>query len=135
MLLDYIPVYYPETNQWSIPNREIEKYEDYIASPQEMTLFEGAVIRGTPLIHFGTWGALGVNITEVVRGLAKDPVGFAKKSYKHKKTAADVAAFFKTLVGKYPNLVEVTEYRESRESGDLCVPAGCVVSRPKGKRK
>ena len=78
MLLDYIPVYYPETNQWSIPNREIEKYEDYIASPQEMTLFEGAVIRGIPLIHFGTWGALGVNITEVVRGLAKDPVGFAK---------------------------------------------------------
>lgn len=131
MLSDYIPVYFPGHNKWSIPTNEVEKYEDYIPEPQELGLYEGAVIKGIPLIHFGTWGAFGVNITEVIRSLAKDPEGYARKSYKDKGTAADVAKFFKALVEKYPGLVEVEGYRDD----DLSVPADCIVSRPKPRRR
>lgn len=56
MLSDYIPVYFPSTNEWSIPSRELEKYHDYDTEPQEIELYEGAVIKGIPLVHFGTWG-------------------------------------------------------------------------------
>lgn len=39
MLSDYIPVYFPATNEWSIPARELEKYHDYDTEPQEIELY------------------------------------------------------------------------------------------------
>lgn len=138
MLLDYIPVYYPETNQWSIPGREIETYHDYDPEPQEMTLYKGAVIRGIPLVHFGTWGIFGVNVTECLRDFATNPDETAKRSYKSKKTAAEVSAFFRELVNRYPEIVHVQAFPVL---GDDCeglhVPECCVVKPvpPEKKRR
>lgn len=137
MLSDYIPVYWPETNRWSVPTYEIEKYIDYCPTPQKMTLHRGHVVEGIPLLHFGTWGIFGVNVTGTIRKIAKNPKTTAKM-YKSKEVAADVAAFFTELRRRYPKIVSVEHFGWGRrpESSELNVPVKCIVSyvKPGGKK-
>ena len=128
MLSDYIPVYWPKTNSWSIPNLELEKYEDYVPEPQAIVLFKGHVVRGIPLLHFGTWGIMGVNVTKLIRGFAGDPEGHGKL-YDSKKAGADAAAFFSALAKRYPKILHVRHFKGGRTpaSRRLCVPADCIV--------
>lgn len=130
MLSDYIPVYYPALNAWSIPNYELENYQDYVAKPQKLSLSYGHVVKGIPLFHLGTWGAFGVDITETIRKIAKNPNRVAKM-YRSKKVAADVAAFFKLLRKRYPRIVSAKPFnrRRSTAAGKLLnVPARYIVS-------
>lgn len=131
MLSDYIPVYWPKSNSWSIPTCELEKYEDYVAEPQDITLYKGHVVRGIPLLHFGTWGIMmGVDVTKTIQEFAKSPKEFSAKSYRSKKVAADTAAFFSALAKRYPRILRVRRFRGGRTQASrrLRVPAGCVVT-------
>lgn len=86
-------------------------------------------------MHFGTWGAFGVNITELLREFAANPREACPKKYKSRKVAEDVAAFFEALVGKYPAIKEIKAFSRNREDCDpLCVPGEAVVRR-KPRRK
>lgn len=129
MLSDYIPVYWPGTNTWSIPHYELKKYKDYVAKPQAIVLFEGHVVKGVPLLHFGTWGAFGADITGTIQAIAQDPDGACEKLYRSKKVAADTAEFFRKLAKRYPGLVSVRRFAGGRTRGSmkLNVPARCVV--------
>lgn len=135
MLSDYIPVYWPKTNTWSIPNYELEKYEDYVPEPQDITLYKGHVVRGIPLLHFGTWGIVGVDVTETIRAFAKSPETTSAESFSDKKVAADTAAFFSALASRYPEILRVECFKSgrTRASKDLRVPEDCIVSLFKDK--
>lgn len=139
MLGDYIPVYYPGLNAWSFPSWEVVGYRDYVPEPQELELHNGSVVRGIPLLHFGTWGAVGVDVTEMVRKFAKSPRKQAGKCYKDEKVAADVAKFFSELRKRYPKIVSARRFRGgcSERSKTLRVPAACIVKYvpPKGGAK
>lgn len=128
MLSDYIPVYWPKTNTWSIPNLELEKYEDYVPEPQDITLYKGHVVRGIPLLHFGTWGIMGVDVTALIRGFAGDPKGH-EKYYDDKKAGADAAAFFSALAERYPEILRVESFEGggTPASKHLRVPEDCIV--------
>lgn len=130
MLSDYIPVYWPKTNSWSIPTCELEKYEDYVPEPQDIALYEGHVVRGIPLLHFGTWGIMGVDVTTTIQGFAKSPKETSAKAYKSKKVAADTAAFFSALAKRYPKILRVRHFRGGRTKASrrLRVPADCIVT-------
>lgn len=130
MLSDYIPVYWPKSNSWSIPICELEKYEDYVPKPQDIALHEGHVVRGIPLLHFGTWGTMGVDVTKLIQEFAKSPKETGAKAYRSKKVAADVAAFFSALAERYPKLLYVRRFRggRTRASRRLRVPADCIVA-------
>jgi len=129
MLSDYIPVYWPESNTWSIPSCEIEKYEDYVAKPQDLVLYEGHVVRGIPLLHFGTWGLFCVNVTKTVRKIVRSPNRACAKAFRSKKVAAKTAAFFAELKRNYPEIASVKPFRGGRkpESKYLDVPASAIV--------
>jgi len=129
MLSDYIPVYWPKSNSWSIPNFELEKYEDYVPKPQDLTLYKGHVVRGIPLLHFGTWGIMGVNVTKLIQGFAGDPKGH-EKLYDDKKAGADAAAFFSALAKRYPKILRVRHFKGGRTKASrrLRVPADCIVT-------
>jgi len=124
MLIDYIPVYFPETNQWSIPGCQIEKCRDYDPEPQDMPLHGGAVIRGIPLFHLGTWGIFGVSVAECLRDLAADPDEAAKRLYRSVRTAAKVSAFFRKLVDRYPDIAQASAFPGHE---GLRVPECCIV--------
>lgn len=126
MLSDYIPVYWPDTNQWSFPSAELEKYEDYVPEPQDIVLFRGHVVRGIPLVHFGTWGAVGVDVTGLLRKLVKEPSATCAACYRSKKTGAEVSAFFVELRKRYPKIEDVDAMPRDN---DLNVPPGCIVAR------
>lgn len=136
MLSDYIPVYWPKTNTWSIPICELEKYEDYIPKPQNITLYNGHVMRGIPLLHFGTWGIMGVDVTKTIQAFTKSPKKTSAKSYKSKKVAADVAVFFSALAKRYPRILHVRRFKGGRTqaSKHLRVPASCIVKYAAGKK-
>ena len=137
MLSDYIPVYWPESNTWSIPTIELKEYEDYVAKPQNLVLFhEGNVVRGIPLLHFGTWGIVGVDVTATIRHIAKSPKEACAKAFRSGKVAAETAAFFEALKNRYPKIVSVREFRKprSRKAKYLGVPARCVVKFAPRKR-
>lgn len=128
MLGDYIPVYYPGLNAWSFPSWEVVKYEDYVPEPRELELYNGSVVRGIPLLHFGTWGVMGVDVTKLIQKLAKNPK-LAEGYYKSRKTAADVAKFFSELRKRYPKIVSVRRFGGgcSKRAKALRVPAACIV--------
>lgn len=130
MLSDYIPVYYPSSNSWSIPAYELMKYEDYVTTPQTIKLWGGHRIKGIPLLHFGTWGLFGVDVTKTIRAFAKDPEKKCAKSYKSKKVAADTAKFFVELKLKYPDIINVKpfDWPKAQDAPQrLRVPADCIV--------
>lgn len=129
MLSDYIPVYWPKTNTWSIPNYELRKFRDNVPKPQDIKLYKGHVVRGIPLLHFGTWGIMGVNVTKLVQGFAKDPEGHGKL-YDDKDAGAAAAAFFSALAKRYPRILHARQFRggRTRASKDLHVPADCIVT-------
>lgn len=138
MLSDYIPVYYPSSNSWSFPVYELVKYEDYVSAPQTIELWGGHKIEGIPLLHFGTWGLLGVDVTKTIRTFAKDPERKCAKSYESKKIAADTARFFAELKLKYPDIVNVKRFDRSKAqdaSQRLGVPADCIVKEAPKPRK
>lgn len=127
MLSDYIPVYWPETNSWSFPSYELEKYKDYVPEPQDIVLYKGSVVKGIPLLHFGTWGAMGVNITKTIQDLAKDPGKKAQACFRSKKVATKTAAFFTELKKRYPDIVDVKPFDAETNDSELNVPKDCVV--------
>ena len=126
---DYIPVYYPELNAWSFPSWELVKYRDYVPRPQKLGLYNGSVVRGIPLLHFGTWGVMGVDVTKTIRKFAENPKKRAGKGYKNKRVAAAVAKFFSELRKRYPKIVSVKPFKGgcSERSKALRVPAACIV--------
>lgn len=129
MLSDYIPVYFPESNEYSIPAWEITEYKDYIPEPQIMTLHNGVKIRGIPLVHFGTWGLVGLSwagLGELLRKLAKYPKRTCKGCYRSRKTQDRVAQFFTELKKKYPGIRDMTRF-EPAAGDDLHVPKACIV--------
>lgn len=136
MLSDYIPVYWPKTNTWSIPNFELEKYEDYIPKPQNITLYKGHVVKGIPLLHFGTWGLINFDVTKTIHMFARSPKEIIAKAYRSKKVAADVAAFFSALVKRYPKIRHVRRFKggRTRASKHLRVPADCIIKYAAGKK-
>ena len=126
MMSDYIPVYFPGENVFSIPTWEITEYKDYVPEPQVMTLYNGVKIRGIPLVHFGTWGLVGVNLGELLRKFARYPKRTCKRCYRGHKIRARVAQFFAELKKKYPEIRDMTRF-EPAAGDDLRVPAACVV--------
>lgn len=130
MLSDYIPVYWPGTNTWSFPSCELEKYEDYVAEPQDIVLFQGHVVRGIPLVHFGTWGAMFADVGATLKAIVDDPDGACAQMYSSKKVAAETAEFFKELKRRYPEIASMAPFDVRRRRGAskaLKVPAQCVV--------
>ena len=122
MLSDYIPVYIPTEDVFSIPTWEITEYTDYIPEPQTMTLHNGAKIRGIPLVHFGTWGLMGVkNLGELLRKLAKYPKRTCKRCYRSQRVRDRVAQFFTELKKKYPGIRDMTRLEPAADD-DLRVP-------------
>lgn len=130
MLSDYIPVYWPKTNTWSIPNLELEKYEDYAPEPQDIVLHKGHVVRGIPLLHFGTWGIMAADVGKTIQMLVEAPEETAAKAYRSKKVAADTAAFFSALAKRYPKIRRVRRFTGGRTMASkyLRVPADCIVT-------
>ena len=128
MLSDYIPVYWPCVNAWSIPNYELMGFRDFVPEPQDITLWEDHVVRGIPLLHFGTWGIMGVNVTEMIRGFVKDPESIAKDA-PDRKYATKTAAFFKELKRRYPKIVSVRMFKGGTRRASKCldVPMQCIV--------
>lgn len=132
MLSDYIVVYFPESNTWSIPEHELEDYQDYVAEPQVITLYGGYKIKGIPLVHFGTWGLFGVTkdrLATLIRDLMENPERTCPERWKSKKVAAKTAAFFTELKRRYPRITEAKQFDPEGLSSEPGVPAECFLER------
>lgn len=127
MLSDFIPIYWPKSNTWSIPACEVEEYEDRVAKPQNLVLYEGHVVKGIPLMHLSVWGYFNVDVTSTVRNIAKNPKRACARMFP--EDAAEMAAFYGELKRRYPKIVSVRQFRKGRTPASryLDVPMAAIV--------
>lgn len=121
MLSDYIAVYIPKGNCFTVPHYELGDIKEFQPEPQVITLRNGVQFEGIPLMHFGTWGLLQlamakIKLGEYLKGFVEDPESI-RECYRGPKIGEKAVKFFTELKKKYPEMVKMEEYKEDSDKG------------------